>query len=236
MGCEIKTLKQYFAAVWALNHTQAFTIQAFRAANPWPAARLGRRIKRIFFNKEGFFMRHDIIHILGASGSGTTTLGRAISERFGHMQLDTDDYFWIPTDPPYAKKRDGSERRRLMKEHIRLYKRCVISGSLCGWGDFLIPRFDLVIRLEVPAEARLERLEKREYARFGDRIRPGGDMWDEHREFMAWSKTYDTAGTDTRSRALHDEWLKLVKCPIMIIDGTAPLAETMGMLANQFGG
>lgn len=30
--------------------------------------------------------------------------------------------------------------------------------------------------------------------------------------------------------------LKLVKCPIMIIDGTAPLAETMGMLANQFGG
>lgn len=129
-------------------------------------------------------MRHDIIHILGASGSGTTTLGRAISERFGHMQLDTDDYFWIPTDPPYAKKRDSSERRRLMKEHIRLYKRCVISGSLCGWGDFLIPRFDLVIRLEAPAEARLERLEKREYARFGDRIRPGGDMWDEHREFM----------------------------------------------------
>lgn len=49
MGCEIKTLKQYFAAVWSLNHTQALTIQAFRAANPWPAARLGRRDKAAHF-------------------------------------------------------------------------------------------------------------------------------------------------------------------------------------------
>ena len=44
----------------------------------------------------------NIIHIFGASGSGTTTLGRAIHETFRHAHLDTDNYFWISTDPPYT--------------------------------------------------------------------------------------------------------------------------------------
>jgi adenylate kinase family enzyme len=33
------------------------------------------------------------VHILGASGSGTTTLGMALSARFGYAQLDTDDFY-----------------------------------------------------------------------------------------------------------------------------------------------
>ena len=37
------------------------------------------------------------IHILGASGSGTTTLGRALAERLQCRHFDTDDYFWLPT-------------------------------------------------------------------------------------------------------------------------------------------
>ena len=41
------------------------------------------------------------IHILGASGSGTTTLASAIADEHGHRHLDTDDFFWIPTNPPY---------------------------------------------------------------------------------------------------------------------------------------
>ena len=41
------------------------------------------------------------IHILGASGSGTSTLAKAISLRHGHRFLDTDDFYWKPTDPPF---------------------------------------------------------------------------------------------------------------------------------------
>jgi adenylate kinase family enzyme len=32
------------------------------------------------------------IHILEASGSGTTTLGRALAEHLQHPHFDTDDY------------------------------------------------------------------------------------------------------------------------------------------------
>jgi hypothetical protein len=40
------------------------------------------------------------IHITGASGSGTSTLGRALVERLGAVHLDTDDFYWSPVGCP----------------------------------------------------------------------------------------------------------------------------------------
>jgi len=45
------------------------------------------------------------IHLMGASGSGTTTLGRALAQRLGCPHFDTDHYFWFPTAPPFEKIR-----------------------------------------------------------------------------------------------------------------------------------
>ena len=47
------------------------------------------------------------IHILGASGSGTTTLGRALAARLQCPHFDTDDCFWLPTDPPSLNIENG---------------------------------------------------------------------------------------------------------------------------------
>jgi uridine kinase len=41
------------------------------------------------------------VHILGASGAGTTTLAQALAARLGCPQYDVDDYFWLPSDPPF---------------------------------------------------------------------------------------------------------------------------------------
>jgi hypothetical protein len=43
----------------------------------------------------------------------------------------------------------------------------VLSGSLDGWGDPLIPLFDLMVFVVVPTEVRLQRLRERETRRFG---------------------------------------------------------------------
>lgn len=177
-----------------------------------------------------------VIHILGASGSGTTTLGKAVCEQFGHVLLDADDYFWLPTDPQYTTKRAPEERQRLLLAAVESSDRCVISGSICGWGDFLIPRFDLVILVETPADVRIKRLKQRERRHFGSRILPGGDMYQNHIEFLAWAAKYDTAGTEMRSRKLHAEWLKQVKCPVRIVDGTRPADDMLreaGLAVNH---
>lgn len=43
--------------------------------------------------KWGKYSMINVIHIFGASGSGTTTLGDAIDETLGYKHLDVDDYF-----------------------------------------------------------------------------------------------------------------------------------------------
>ncbi len=72
---------------------------------------------------------------------------------------------------------------------------------------------------------RLERLHQREYAHFGERIREGGDMHQNHLDFLAWAAQYDTGDVTMRSKACHDEWQKLLPCPVITLNGTSPLEE-----------
>ena len=146
----------------------------------------------------------NVIHIYGASGSGTSTLGRKLSEELGYKFMDTDDYFWLPTDPMFTQKRPVQERLALMRRDIECAENAVLSGSLTDWGDELIPYFTLAVRIEMAQELRIGRLKQRERQRFGTRLDPGGDMHQAHLQFIEWAKRYDTAGLDQRSKARHD--------------------------------
>jgi adenylate kinase family enzyme len=173
----------------------------------------------IIFEKGGRFFVKNVIHIFGASGSGTSTLGKKISEALGYKFMDTDDYFWVPTDPKFTSKRSREERIALMTRDINRFDNVVISGSLVDWGDVLIPYFTLAIRIETETDIRIDRLKKREKERFGARIGPGGDMHRQHLEFIEWAKAYDTGGVDMRSKAKHDEWQKLLLCELLVLNG-----------------
>ena len=69
----------------------------------------------------------------------------------------------------------------------------------------------------------MQRLREREQARHGARIGPGGDMADASRAFLDWAARYETAGTDIRSRAMHDQWLGTLPCPVLRLDSQAPV-------------
>ncbi|MBR6745729.1 MAG: AAA family ATPase [Clostridia bacterium] len=161
----------------------------------------------------------NIIHIFGASGSGTTTLGKKICAELGYRHMDTDDYFWLPTDPKFIEKRPAEERLAMMKRDINEAENVVISGALAGWGDPLIPYFTLAVRIELPQDVRIERLRKREKERFGSRIEPGGDMYKLHVAFIEWAKTYDTGGMAHRSKMRHDAWQTHLPCELFLLDG-----------------
>lgn len=168
-----------------------------------------------------------IIHIFGASGAGTTTLGRAIAERIGYFHMDTDDYFWLPTDPKFTRKRDAKERIALMKRDIEAHKKVVISGSLCGWGDELTSYFDLAVRVVTATDVRIQRIRKREYERFGERILEGGDMHGTHLDFLAWASKYDYGTPDMRSKARHDLWQSELTCEVRTVNGERNVEEMM---------
>ena len=175
-------------------------------------------------------MNPQVIHLTGASGSGTTTLGRAIAACLGIVHLDTDDFFWMPADPPFTVKRPEAKRLELLQQAARRAGRCVLSGSLAGWGDALIPLFERVVYLQTPTPLRLQRLHLRKFDQFGRRILPGGDMHEEHLEFLHWASRYDSAGLEQRSALLHRQWLEQLHCPVHRVDGELPVQENLDLL------
>jgi adenylate kinase family enzyme len=155
------------------------------------------------------------VHVVGASGSGTTTLGRALATRLGCPHLDTDDFFWLPSQPPFQHIRERAGRQALLGAELTRHPAWVLSGSLCGWGDMFIPLFERVIFLWVPADIRLARLRAREHGRYGEAIAPGGPQHAAYEKFMAWAAGYDD-GLDVpeRCRRLHEQWLATLPCPV----------------------
>ncbi len=168
------------------------------------------------------------IHLVGASGSGTTTLGRALAQRLGVPHFDTDDYFWLPGDPPFEKIRDRDERQALLAGDLDRHDAWVLSGSLCGWGDLLIPRFELVVFCAVPAETRLARLRARERERYGaDAIAPGGRLHAKCEAFLAWAASYEGGSPVERSRAMHEAWLAALPCPVVRLEDADDVATRL---------
>ena len=73
------------------------------------------------------------IHMTGASGSGTTSLGRALAEAMDVLHLDADDFFWLRTEPPYATPRNRDERIDLLLKSARPELSWILSGSALTW-------------------------------------------------------------------------------------------------------
>ncbi len=172
------------------------------------------------------------MHITGASGSGTTTLGKALAQKYKFVQLDSDNYFWLPTNPPYQKIRKNPERQALLNSDMLKYPNWVSTGSLCSWRDFALPYFDLVIFLFIPQELRIKRLIERENIRSPESFIEGTVRAKQFNEFIDWAKQYDTGGLEVRSLYMHKEWLKKLSCPVLNIEGELTVDESVKIVEN----
>lgn len=175
----------------------------------------------------------DRIHILGGSGSGTTTLGKELAKRLGCRHFDTDDYFWLPPKMSFTQIRDKKERQELLNKDLKSTDKWVLSGSLTGWGDIFIPYFDTVIFLWIPKEIRMSRIMKREEERYGNEIKPEGNRYKQFEEFYNWAERYDEAGLEMRSKMLHEDWLSRLKCPVIRIEGDISTDERIEIIIQE---
>lgn len=159
-------------------------------------------------------MRRCRLHVLGASGSGVTTLGRALADRWSVPHADADDYFWVPTVPPYVTKRPVPERLRLMSTMFVPRGAWVLSGSMVGWGEEVVEACDALVFLTLDPAERLRRLEQRE------ELRRGSEAYDAEASaaFLAWARGYDDPTFDGRSRAGHEAWLAERRQPVLRLD------------------
>lgn len=170
------------------------------------------------------------IHILGAAGAGTTTLGRALAESLNVAYFDTDDFYWQQTDAPFTVARPKEERIRLLQEQTAGLEGWVLSGSLCGWGDAMIAQFTHVVFLRLDPHVRLHRLRLREVQRYGDEILEGGSRHENSVAFLAWAARYDNGNHSLRSLRRHETWLAALTCPVIRLNSTH---HAVGALVNQ---
>jgi len=170
------------------------------------------------------------IIVFGASGSGTTTLGRELARVLNFEHHDIDDYVWKPTTPSYTQMRSQNERVTLLRSAIK--GDFVLSGCLREWEGAFDDMLRLAVFIKTPTELRLERVEQREYARYGDRIKPGGDMYEKHRSFAEYIATYDTGSIESRSLASQTAWLKTLACPVIEVCGVDDFQKTAKKVAK----
>lgn len=162
------------------------------------------------------------IHIFGASGSGTTTLGKALANKLSITSLDADDYYWQKTEPPFTLKVPPQQRIINLKSDLDRSQNWVLSGSVVSWGDVFIPLFTLAIFITLPRDVRLERLRIREAERYGKRIEAGSELYESSQAFLDWASSYDTAGLETRSLKSHQTWMKNLSCSILNLQSLEP--------------
>jgi adenylate kinase family enzyme len=157
------------------------------------------------------------VHVLGASGSGTSTLARALANHWSVPHADADDYFWLPTNPPYVHKRSEIDRVRLMRQVFVPREAWVLTGSMLGWGEEVVDECEAIIFLTLDPTERLRRLEAREV------LRRGGDAFDEEAwsTFVEWARGYDDPSFNGRSRVVHERWLADRRQPVLRLDSAA---------------
>lgn len=177
-------------------------------------------------------MKQDIINIFGSSGSGSTTLAKKIAENYHYQFIDVDDYLWKKTDPPFTDRYTNDEALALIKEALD-DRPAVIAGSLVGIGDELKPYICLFVYINLDKEIRIKRINEREIRRFGDRILPGGDLYDQHQNFLQWVSEYEDNSETQRSRRQHLLWLEDVSVPVLKITDEMPLDELL-LLVKPF--
>lgn len=163
-------------------------------------------------------MRRSRLHVTGASGAGTTTLARALADHWAVPHADVDDYFWVPSDPPYVEKRPPADRVALMEKLFVAREAWVLSGSMLSWGDAVVARCDAVVFLTLDPEERLRRIEARE------RMLSDGRPVDQAAwsAFLEWARGYDDPAFDGRSRVAHERWLAGLDRPVLRLDSASP--------------
>jgi len=161
-------------------------------------------------------MTYGII-LLGANGSGKSTLGRELARALNFAHFDVEDYWFYKTYIPYTTIRPKEERNEMLLSDMKKHGLFVVSGDISGWSDEFLTMFGLAVFLTTPTEIRMKRIENREYARWGDRVCEGGDMYESQKKFREFAATRDVGLLEQRALEY--------SCPVVYYDGTKTPGE-----------
>lgn len=162
------------------------------------------------------------IAIIGGNGSGKTTLGKSLAESLGYKHMDAEDYYFKNSSAPYTNPRTEEEVQDLLLSAINAHGRFVFSSVGGDMGSIINAKYDLIVYIQAPLDIRVERVKRRAFEMFGDRVLKGGDMYEQEQAF------FDFVSTRTLDRV--DEWVESMECPVIYVDGRKPIADNVQLI------
>lgn len=140
--------------------------------------------------------------------------------------MDIEDYHFEKSEIPYTMERPHEDCLSFMLSDIKIYRSFVISAVTGDFGETISQLYDLAVFLSAPIELRIKRIEQREYEKHGERIRKGGDMYEQHLRFI------DFVGTRSLSRI--EQWATELSCPILRVGGTKEISKNAELIVKKY--
>lgn len=167
------------------------------------------------------------IIVCGLNGSGKSTLGAALSEKLGFHFIDLENLYFPKTDPndPYASPRSEEEVGKLLADEIKAHENFVFAAVRGNYGEDFRSFYQLAVLIEVPKEIRMKRIRNRSFQKFGNRMLPGGDLYEREEAFFKM--------VGFRQEDYAENWLESVDCPVIRIDGTRSIEENVTFISRQ---
>ncbi len=174
------------------------------------------------------------IMIMGSSGAGKTTLGKLVAKELGYTFVDIDDYIWRKdTEIPFSAMYSKAEKISRLMAAISQCEHFVMAGSMNSFHKHFDPFFELVVHLHADAQLRINRVHKREFEWFGERILEGGDLYEEHQKYLNDIAGYDF-GIGKSTLQQHEQWLKSLDCKVIKLDGASALEENLNKIIQAY--
>lgn len=166
------------------------------------------------------------IVLCGLNGCGKSTLARMLARELGYFRMDVEDYYFRESAYPYASSRTKEEVGRMLLADMERCPRFVLASVRADWGPEINRRYALAVVLSAPKDVRMQRIESREVSKFGHRVLPGGDMYDQQQRFraMAAERTEDTV----------EESLIPLTCPILRLNAENPLEDNLRFVKTAY--
>lgn len=167
------------------------------------------------------------ILLCGLNGTGKSTLGRALAEKLNFHFIDNEDLYFPKTSPDYiyASPRPREEVEKLLFREIKTHKNFVFTSVKGDYGEAASPFFQYVVLIEVPRDIRLQRVKNRSFEKFGERMLPGGDLYEQEEHFFDFVRR--------RPEDTVEKWIQSLSCPVLRVDGTRPVEENVTYIIEQ---
>lgn len=167
------------------------------------------------------------IIVCGLNGTGKSTLGKALAEKLNFHFIDSEELYFGKkgTDYTYGASRTRDEVEALLMKEIKEHKDFVFCSVKGDYGERFYPFFRYAVLIEVPKDIRMRRIKERSFRQFGNRMLPGGDLYEQEERF------FEFAGS--RAENTVEKWVCAVNCPVIRIDGTKTIEENVDFIAGQ---